>query len=698
MAEKPSYDKLQQMLTDLRRELDERRRAEADLENELRKFRGLYDLAVAMTSDRSLDEYLQLIVDKCREILRSEISYVALHDAVRNDFYKHVFSGIHTEAFRNLRLPSGSGLGGLVVRMRQGYIVHDYLTEQSFDRKYDQIISEEGIVSGMAVPIQMGSKDLGVLYVFNRTRTVFSRSDLDTLFLIANLAAVEISRKQAEDALRESEDRFRFMVQTTGDVIYRLRYDTMTYDYLSPGIGKLTGYSPEEIQTVAFSSLVTRIDLPEQEDVSTRVIAEERHAGKTGEYRADYLITTKNGASRWLRDHSFPWYDDSGAIVGSVGILSDLDDYKRAEALVRQRTAELSESEEKYRTLVENLPLVVYRLGPTGEVLFVNSFVEELVGYSRDELLHTPGLWLASIYGADREMASDQLRKALSEGRELIVEYRLVHKNNYLIYVVDHALPFRTSDGQVGGVDGIILDVTGRVELQEQLIRSEGIKTIGEVSARLAHEIRNPLVAAGGFARRLLSSMGPNDSNREKVEIIVKEVGRLEGILRMVLNYIQPIDLQMSPTDANSLVEMALRGIQADARKKKVSIQVELSSGLPAISIDQLHIKQVLTSLLKCALRQMPSGGSLSISTSLENEMYRLAIRYPVTHLSTDDMDHFFYPFVTSDVDYPIDLPMSKIIVDKHGGSIEVELEKPGMFLIRMLLPAGPRHASLSQP
>jgi PAS domain S-box-containing protein len=276
--------------------------------------------------------------------LRSEISYIALHDEVRDDFYKHTFSGIQTEAFRNLRLPFGRGLGGPASRMRQGYIVDDYLTEQSFDRKYDRIISDEGIISGMAAPIRMGTKDLGVLYVFNRTKTAFSRSDLDTLFFVANLAAVEISRKQAEDLLRESEKRFRFMVETTGDVIYHLRYDKMTYDYLSPGIGKLTGYSPEDIKTIGFKSLVTRIDVPGQEDVSAEVILEDRFAGKTGEYRADYLITTKTGTSKWLRDHSFPWYDDSGKNIGSVGILSDLTDYKQAEALVRQRTAELQRS------------------------------------------------------------------------------------------------------------------------------------------------------------------------------------------------------------------------------------------------------------------------------------------------------------------------------------------------------------------
>jgi PAS domain S-box-containing protein len=698
MAKKPSYEELQEMLVNLQSELLERSRVEVDLEDELSKFKGLYDLAVAMTSDRSLDEYLRLIVNKCRQLLRSEISYIALHDEARDDFYKHTSSGIQTEAFRNLRLPSGRGLGGLVAKMRRGYIANDYLAEEDFDHRDDQIIAREGIISGMAVPIQMGTKNLGVLYVFNRKRTAYSQSDLDTLFLIANLAAVEINRKQGEDLLRESEELFRFMAKTTGDVLYRLHYGSMTYDYLSPGISHLTGYSPEEIKALGFSSLVTRIDLPGEEHVSPEVILKDRLAGKTGEYRADYLVTPKSGPAKWLRDHSFPWFDSSGKLMGSVGILSDVTDYRRTEALVRERTIELMISEEKYRTLVENVPLVVYRIRPTGEILFINQFVEELIGYGSAEILRDPGLWSDAIYDEDREQVRELRQRARSEGHEFMVEYRIMHKNNYLVHVVDHAIPFRSPDGEVSSVDGIIMDVTGRVKLQEKLIQSEGIKTISEVSARLAHEIRNPLVCAGGFARLLLSSIGLDDPNRDKVEIIVKEVGRLEGILRMVLNYIQPIDLELSPTDPNLLVEMALRGFEADIRRRKVSIQTELSPELPPISVDQLQMKQVLKSLLKKALCRMASGANLYISTSLQNDMCRLVMRYPVPHLSPDDIEHFFYPFTTFNMDCPADLPMSKIIVHEHGGSIEVKPEKSGEISIRISLPVRPQAVPSPEP
>lgn len=160
-----------------------------------------------------------------------------------------------------------------------------------------------------------------------------------------------LKRKEAEQALRESEERFRFMTEKTGDVLYRLQYATMTYDYLSPVIEKLTGYTVAEIGEFGFSSLVERIDLPNRQNVAKEVLIGSRQREETGEYRADYLICKKNGEFRWLRDHSYPWYDESGKLEGSTGILSDVTELKEAEESLR-------ESEKELRTLSSKLILL----------------------------------------------------------------------------------------------------------------------------------------------------------------------------------------------------------------------------------------------------------------------------------------------------------------------------------------------------
>jgi diguanylate cyclase (GGDEF)-like protein/PAS domain S-box-containing protein len=115
----------------------------------------------------------------------------------------------------------------------------------------------------------------------------------------------------------------------------------MRYDYMSPSIFKLTGYSPEEIDELGFASLVLSVECPGEEHLSVELIARNREEGKTGEYLADYLIRTKTGDLKWLGDHSFPWVDDSGSLAGSVGILSDITKRKLAEAALRQMNQEL---------------------------------------------------------------------------------------------------------------------------------------------------------------------------------------------------------------------------------------------------------------------------------------------------------------------------------------------------------------------
>ncbi len=158
---------------------------------------------------------------------------------------------------------------------------------------------------------------------------------------VKDLEAVESDLQRVAVALRESEERFRFMAETTGDVLYRLKYHSMKYDYLSPSISKLTGYSPQEINDVGFARLVLSIERPGEEKPSTEYLVKNRREGKTGEYLADYLILTKRGDLKWLGDHSFPWVDDCGNLIGSVGILSDITKRKLAEAALLEMNQKL---------------------------------------------------------------------------------------------------------------------------------------------------------------------------------------------------------------------------------------------------------------------------------------------------------------------------------------------------------------------
>jgi signal transduction histidine kinase len=195
------------------RDITERKNMEQRLESELSKFKVLYDLAVNMSAEKSLDENLSYIVEQSRNLLHADTSYIALADEQRQEIYMRTLSGIRTEAFRNMRLPVGKGLGGKVMTTRKGYIIEDYYQDGGITHTVDQVVTDEGVVSGMGVPLQIREKSLGVLYVFNRTKTQFKQEDMDTLSLLGNLAALEIDGQQTQQTLRKSERTSKRLAQ-----------------------------------------------------------------------------------------------------------------------------------------------------------------------------------------------------------------------------------------------------------------------------------------------------------------------------------------------------------------------------------------------------------------------------------------------------------------------------------------------------
>ncbi len=154
--------------------------------------------------------------------------------------------------------------------------------------------------------------------------------------LLQEIAHLRKQAAELAEALAASEERFSLLAETSGDALYHLRFETMSYDFMSQGIEKLTGYGASEINGMSFSRLVQTIASPASGELSRRHLAERRRRGEAEEFRADYLIRTKGGEYKWLSDHSFPWRDDQGKLLGSVGILTDITERKLMEEKLRR--------------------------------------------------------------------------------------------------------------------------------------------------------------------------------------------------------------------------------------------------------------------------------------------------------------------------------------------------------------------------
>ncbi|ROR01967.1 cache domain-containing protein [Desulfosoma caldarium] len=359
------------------------------------------------------------------------------------------------------------------------------------------------------------------------------------------------------------------------------------------------------------------------------------------------------------------------------------------EEKVQARTRELRESEEKYRTLVERVPLVVYRLDKDGTMVFVNRFVEDLLGMSQAEILERPRFWKEKVWLEDRDRIWPLMDQCLREGLEFREEYRVQHRNGQPIYVLDHALPALDMEGKVQMVDGFLMDVTERHALQQQIIQTEELRTLSEISARLAHEIRNPIAVAGGFARRLLGRLPVDSPHRQKVQIILKEMARLESILKRIQEYLKPVVIVPVRCDFNALVTQVLKDLTPTLQAQAVRLEVRLQPDLPHLMLDQELMKKSLHVLLKAFLSYCPEdGGTLKISSVSGSNAVLFEVQACGLHVSDDDIEHFFYPFTSRmDESRLLDLPLAKMILHRHRCLVRLQRKGEKELLLSVSFP-----------
>ena len=392
--------------------------------------------------------------------------------------------------------------------------------------------------------------------------------------------------------------------------------------------------------------------------------------------------------------------DEIGSLTEALNLMLDslkekrtaIEEHARTlEKRVRERTADLVTSEEKYRTLVENVPLIVYRVLDDGTTEFINSYLTESLGYTIEEAVSDKKFWMEKICGEPVRDDQEICIGSFYSGEECRVERTVRDKKGKALTFMDYAIPAKGSNGKVKWVDGIMIDITELKHLQERALRTEEIRILGGISAHVAHEIRNPLIAAGGFARRLRDSLAEADPKRMQANIIVKEVARIEDFLRVLFSSISPFDLVLTDVDLNRLLSKQIAGMEELLKAKWVEAVLDLMPALPLIQADEERLNQAFENLVKHAVVSMPEGEKLVVLSSHSADRAVVHLRHKVHRLSDDDLDKFFFPHIEETREQTVvDLPLSRIVIHRHGGKVDLFREGENTLVLRIELPEKP--------
>jgi diguanylate cyclase (GGDEF)-like protein/PAS domain S-box-containing protein len=269
-------------------------------------------------------------------------------------------------------------------------------------------------------------------------------------------------RKETEERLQEAEFRFRTLVEQLPLISYVDSADSAVSkpSYLSPHIESVLGFTPAE--WLSTPSLYQRSIHPEDRE---RVLAEKQAAYDRGEAsRLEYRMIAADGRLVWVEDQSVPIEPPDGGPSFRQGFAVDITERKLAEEAVRR-------AEGRFRTLVEQLPLTVYvdRVDDDSSNIYSSPQIEALVGYSPEEWVSDASLFTRILHPEDRERVRAAHARTHVTGEPLNIEYRLVARDGSIVWVHDEARLLTDADGANPVLQGYLLEITARKDVEEQL-------------------------------------------------------------------------------------------------------------------------------------------------------------------------------------------------------------------------------------
>jgi two-component system cell cycle sensor histidine kinase/response regulator CckA len=407
------------------------------------------------------------------------------------------------------------------------------------------------------------------------------------------------NRKRAEAEVRQSEERYRRLVELSPDSILIQREGKIVF--VNPACMKLLGAASAE---QLIGKRVLDIIHPSYHEVVKSRMAAARENGQSVPFLEEkYVRLDGKTVDVEVAASSF----SVGGGIGAQVIIHDLTERKRAEM-------NLLQAETKFRLLVEQLPAITYMadFGQDGRWHYVSPQIEAILGFTKAEWMADPGFWFSRLHPEDAAKAIEQEESCRMTGEPLAAEYRLKARDGTYRWFSDLGRVVVDATTGARSIQGVMLDITDKRQLEAQLRQSQKMEAIGQLAGGIAHDFNNILMVVRGHTDLLLNNA--TEKPLENVAQIQKAADRAAALTKQLLAFSRMQILQPEVLDLNAVVTdmstMLPRLISSN-----IHLKVELEPALARVRADAVQIEQVLLNLAVNARDAMPKGGTLTVRT-----------------------------------------------------------------------------------
>jgi PAS domain S-box-containing protein len=494
--------------------------------------------------------------------------------------------------------------------------------------------------------------------------------------------------KELEQNIKRTEYKYKDLIDNASDLIFTLD-DAGSLVSLNRRFSGLTDYSRDAWLGRNWLDLVS----PEDRHIS-ELNYKDAVQGKTRHF--EIHLAAPNGKTLCLSVNLNPIFQ-RGEVVGCVGFARDVTQRKKLEQ-------EITDLKNFNESIIQSIGSGLMTIDPNERITSFNQAAEETLGYRALEVI---GASIREIFPPEE---CDKLLPMSGERSVSLLnrEMELTRKDKKKIFVGFTVAPRIDQHNKSVGTIISFRDISQIKQMQAEVLRMDRMASLGVLASGIAHEIRNPLAGIKTVAQTLEEEIEAGDHRREYLGRIVRQVNRMDELLRTIFTYARPQPPVRKPARLEDIIQEVIALMEQRMSRQAISLEQIYPPELPSIYVDVHQIEQVFINLFLNALDAMPSGGAMTITAQGRQAVLELIDRRGKRHpsssqpalyvevkvsdtgagISKENLQTIFDPFFTTKAQGSgLGLSIVYRIIEEHRGDIQVESEEGKGTMFTLLLP-----------